>query len=221
MKILLIIILILATGCNKEIKKEKNLIEKIEINEKEDINEETKEEYVDTNPIKIGLYQKNKLIKEMKLKYKDNTDIGIFDAIFTTKQILETTKTKTNFNKYYKEYNDIEKYKIGYEVSFYVGDKLYENIMLDPTTQHKLTPYLYLYLYDDIHVPDNTSYSHITPNDVKDNTVYTSIKLYLYKKSNEITSDIKLKVFTYLDENDFIDSHYRGNSYYEIKIEKI
>ena len=55
-------------------------------------------------------------------------------------------------------------------------------------------------------------------DDVKDDTIYSSIKLYLHKQSIEITSPITLTVFTYKDDNDFIDGHYRGNSKYSITI---
>ena len=51
-----------------------------------------------------------------------------------------------------------------------------------------------------------------------DNTIYSSIKLYLHKDTKTITSPITLTVFTYKDENDFIDGHYRGNSKYTITI---
>ena len=49
-------------------------------------------------------------------------------------------------------------------------------------------------------------------------TVFSSIKLYLHNKTNEITSPITLTAFTYKDDNDFLDGHYRGNSKYTITI---
>ena len=54
--------------------------------------------------------------------------------------------------------------------------------------------------------------------EVKDDTIYSSIKLYLHKQINEITSPITLTVFTYKDDSDFVDGHYRGNSKYTITI---
>ena len=53
---------------------------------------------------------------------------------------------------------------------------------------------------------------------VKDDTIYSSIKIYLHQQTKEITSPITLTVFTYKDDNDFIDGHYRGNSKYTLTI---
>ena len=88
--------------------------------------------------------------------------------------------------------------------------------MLNPKNQHKIYPYLYAYLYDDIH--SSGYYSHVAMEDVKDDTIYSSIKLYLHNNSEEITSPITLTVFTYKDDNEFLDGHYRGNSKYTITI---
>ena len=81
---------------------------------------------------------------------------------------------------------------------------------------YALDPYLYPFMYDDIN--NSGHYSHVTTKDVKDNTVYSSIKLYLHQKTKEITSPITLTAFTYNGEDDFLDGHYRGNSSYTITI---
>ena len=39
-------------------------------------------------------------------------------------------------------------------------------------------------------------------------------------KINDITSDIELTAFTYLDDNDFLDGNYRGNSKFTTIIKK-
>ena len=41
----------------------------------------------------------------------------------------------------------------------------------------------------------------------------------MHLQSKDIISPITLTVFTYKDDNDFIDGHYRGNSYHTITIE--
>ena len=81
-----------------------------------------------------------------------------------------------------------------------------------------MEPYLYVYLYDDVHQPDGTWYSHLEPVDMKDNTVFSSIKLYFAQQGSKISSPITLTVFTY-DEDD-IDSSgkYKGTSKYTITI---
>ena len=109
-----------------------------------------------------------------------------------------------------------KQYKIGFEIDVDINGERQENIMLNPKNQHKIYPTLYAYLYDDIH--NSGHYSHVTMDTLKDNTIYSSIKLYLHNKTNEITSPITLTVFTYKDDNDFIDGHYRGKSKYTITI---
>ena len=213
-KILLILVILLTVGCGIEDDEETKRIEKL-INDppKEEVKEEV---YYDTNPIKVGLYKNNKLVHEYNKKFKNQTDIAIFNILFTNDENLGQGKMKTLWPKYYNKYEAIDDYKIGFEIKFTANGEEQENIMLNPKNQHKLHPYLYAYLYDDIH--SSGHYSHITMDKVNDNTIYSSIKLYLHQKTNEITSPITLTVFTYKDDNDFIDGHYRGNSKYTITI---
>ena len=56
-------------------------------------------------------------------------------------------------------------------------------------------------------------------NDYNENTIFSSIKLFMANNINDITSPITLKVFTYNDEEDFDETgHYRGISSYSITI---
>ena len=210
-KILLIIMIILMVGCsNNEIK------ETPTPTPTPTITPEPTPEYVDTNPIVVGIYKDRKLITEYNKKFKDQTDIAIFSIFFTNEKNVGNGNFKTTWKKYYNQYQDISDYKIGFEIDVDINGERQENIMLNPKNQHKIYPTLYAYLYDDIH--NSGYYSHVTMDDVKDNTVYSSIKLYLHKDTKTITSPITLTVFTYKDENDFIDGHYRGNSKYTITI---
>ena len=82
-----------------------------------------------------------------------------------------------------------------------------------------MTPYLYNYLYDDIHQEDGVWYSHIEPEDMKENTIFSSIKLYSAQEGSKIKYPINLTVFTYDSNDDFNElGYYRGNSYYTITI---
>ena len=60
----------------------------------------------------------------------------------------------------------------------------------------------------------------MTDDMIKDNTIFTTIKLTTSTKINDITSDIELTAFTYLDDNDFLDENYRGNSKFTTIIKK-
>lgn len=198
----------LVTGCGK---RAENTI--IEVDDQKDESQEVVETYVDDNPVKVGLYMNGKKVSEYTTRFVDNKDIASFDVYFTDLDDVGSSNTKANFKKYYSNYNNPEKYKIGFFVSFDTKDKHNEKVILDPDVEFALAPCIYLYLYDDVHQPDGAWYSHITKNDYSEETIFSSIKLYLAEKSNEITSDITVSVFTYDDMDDFDENgYYRGNS---------
>ena len=217
MKRFLILSLLLLTACNKEMNNITDIVT-------EPVTEpvtEVKELYIDDNPITVGLYENGKLIKDYKTNFGRHKDVGYFEVCFTNDEYLGSSNVKRNFNKYYQNYQNIDNYKIGYYVKFATNDQEYEKVILDPSVKHLFHPYLYIYLYDDIHQKDGTIYDHVEPDDVKDNTIYSSIKLYTASGVSEITSPITLTVFTYDGPEDFDqDGYYRGNSKYTIVIEK-
>ena len=216
-KILLIMMIFFLFGCEKEDQDEINRIEKLINDPEPTITVEPTPTYVDDNPIKVGIYKDYKLLTEYNKKFTNQTDIAIFNVIFSNEEkVTKEGNFKKTWQKYYNQYEDINEYKIGFEIAVDINGERQENVMLNPKNQHKIYPYLYAYLYDDIH--NSGSYSHVTMDTLKDNTIYSSIKLYLHNKTNEITSPITLTVFTYKDDNDFIDGHYRGNSKYTITI---
>ena len=177
--------------------------------------------YIDTNPVKVGLYQDGKLVKELSATIRDDLDIASFDVYFTNEENVYSSNTKSNFKKYSQEYTDSNKYKIGFYIKFMVGDKEVAGNILGPKNMYVVTPYIYNYLYDDVHQADGAWYSHVEENQVNDETIYSSIKLYAAEKTNEITSPITLMVYTYDSEDDFDDDgNYRGNSKYEITINR-
>ena len=176
--------------------------------------------YIDENPVIVGLYQNGKLVHDQTLSIINGVDIASYDVYFTNDENTGSANTKTNFNKYQNNYENNEKYKIGFFISFSVGDKLMASTITKPNV-YATTPYIYNYLYDDIHQPDGAWYSHVKENDVKDNTIYSSIKLFAAEKTEEITSPITLTVFTYDTPDDFDEEgNYRGKSKYTITISK-
>ncbi len=212
-KFFIIILLLLTIGCSKEEKVE----EVIEKQEEEKI-EIVENKYVDDNPIKVGLYDGKKLVHNYNGYFSDKNDIAVFDVYFTNEEELKDNNIKNNWRKYYDQYENIDNYKIGFLVEMEADGKKLENLVLDPSNQHKLHPYLYVYLYDGVHATGR--YSHLTMDDLKDDTIFSTIKIYLHHETNKISSPIKLTVFTYKDENDFVDGHYRGNSFYTVEINK-
>lgn len=216
-KVLLILMILLMIGCGKndEINDiEKNTPISEEINEKE---KKEEEKYLDTNPIKVGLYNNQKLVTSYKNSFKDGKDIAVFNILYTNIETLESNNLKNNWYHYYNQYSDISSYKTGFYISFDTKEKTYESLILDPSAQYNLDPYLYPYLYDGVHATGR--YTHLKMQDLNKDTIYSTIKIYLHQKTKEIISPIKLTVFTYKDDNDFIDGHYRGNSSYTVLIE--
>lgn len=210
-----LIIILLITGCNK---KENNLDTNINNENKEEKQEIDTPVYKDDNPIKLGLYVDENLISNYTTDKINGKDIGVFNVYYTKKDKLENNNVKYNWNKYYNEYENIDKYKIGYIISFTVDNKTYKEQILDPNSTFIFSPYIYIYLYDDINQPDGSWYSHILPEEVTDNTIYSSIKLFKADNISNITSPITLSVFTY-DEDDFdSNNNYIGSSIYTITI---
>lgn len=208
--ILTINILILLTGCTKL----NNYTYKDIL-----IKNTTIDNYIDNNPIKISLYQDNTKITNYNITLENFKDIGVFSVYYTDKDILTTSNTKYNFKKYYQEYSNIDDYKIGFYISFYVNDKHIEQLILDPTTTYAMSPYMYIYLYDDVNQLDGTFYTHLESNDVNNKAIYSSIKLFLAQNGMDITSNITLTTFTYKSKDDFTNNnHYRGKSSYTINI---
>lgn len=183
----------------------------------ENIEEENK--YIDNNPIKVALYDDYNKITNYSTTLANFKDIGVFNIYYTDIDKLDSNNIKNNYELYYNQYENIENYKTGFYITFEAEGNKIEQLVLNPNNQHSMTPYLYVYLYDDINQTPGTYYSHLEPKDMKDNTIYSSIKLFLAQEGSKISSPITLTVFTY-DEDDFTeDKKYRGNSSYTITID--
>ena len=217
--LLLVFSLFLITGCDVKEKKELE-------NTKPDNPEipdvlPVEEKYVDENPVIVGLYQNGKLVKALTTQIKSGVDIASFDVYFTNEENVGSTNTKRNFNKYAANYEDVSKYKIGFMVSLLVGDEIINKTILSPKDMYTLSPYIFNYLYDDVHQADGTWYDHVDAKDVNEKTIYSSIKLYAVDEVSKLSMPITLTVFTYDTEDDFDgDGMYRGNSKYTITINK-
>lgn len=211
-KIILITIIFILTACNNN--QEFNIDTNINIDETIDV-----DKYIDNNPIKVALYQEKNKVKNHKTTLGNFKDFAIFKIYYTDIDKLDSSNTKYNYKKYYNQYQNIDNYKTGFYISFEAEGKTIEKLILDPSAQHSMAPYVYIYLYDDINQPDGAWYSHLEPKDMNENTIISSIKLFFAHKGTSITSPITVTVFTYDSEDDFTeDKHYRGISSYTINI---
>ena len=103
--VLVLFIIILFTGCNKELdsKEDNDLSDKIEIKEEKTEEVEEIEKYIDDNPIKIGLYQGNNgKYKRQDVFYTNLEpikDIGVFSRITQNHKLKIKEKLKLTPHK--------------------------------------------------------------------------------------------------------------------------
>lgn len=216
---LILSLLIVLTSCKSNTNNSYNYNEITESNMKNEIVQE--EKYIDTNPIKIGIYKDNKLVSDYYTNINDSTDIGVFGILYTNNRTIESSNYKYLWKKYYNNYQDIDNYKTGFYLEFDTSNGHIENMILDPSSTRKAYPYIAVFLYDDVHQDDNSWYRHLESGEENDNAIYSSIKLFVNLQAEEIISPIYFTAFTYKDEYDFDDNgYYRGNSKYTVTIYK-
>lgn len=177
--------------------------------------------YLDDNPIELGLYINDGGTRNLVSTYTEdfvkNIDIVSLEVYYTKEETISGNQKKI-WNDYYQNYEDIDGYKIGYYISFMVGDDEISQRILKPSDGNSIYDYVQIYLYDDINQGDGF-YIHITDEEMVDDSILSSIKLTGSTKSDEITGSIKVMAFTYDGDNDFDgDGLYRGNSSYEVVI---
>lgn len=205
-----------ASNIDTTIKEEKNNEEEIK-----------EEEYIDNNPIILGLYKNyrdgsnRKLITEYVSKWEYHKDISSFEVYYTNESEITNKNQIKTFDLYKDNYENIDEYKIGYTINFKISDIEVNKTIISPKDTEDFYDYLEIYLYDDYHRTGGW-YSHTTESEFNDNTLLTSIKLTAGKKVNEITSDIIVTAFTYDNKDNFDDlGNYRGKSSYKIIVKKI
>ena len=207
---IILIALIIITGCGK---KEKEVKETKHEKETKEVVENT---YKDMNNTPIGIYklEGNKLIRldNITKELKVEEDIDTFQIYFSNNKEINLNKSFSD--SYYEEYNKY-KVKVGFNISFKLknGMDITYNI-LTPNNTFDKWEYLMTYLYDDFANKGKSFYSHIENEEYNDSTLFTAIKLQSSYKCKDIDSKINLKVFTYDDDNDLVDNNYRGNSYF-------
>lgn len=207
-------------------KNKENINEELPIyieEQKEEIKENT---YVDDNIIKIGLYTKEgntkKLSQSHTSSWKAENVMGIFYAVASNNEVISGNSYGAVWKDYWNKYENTQNYKIGYNISFSMGDKIIDKTILNPDDAYTMYPKLQLNLYDDINLIPGKPYYHVTSETMTENTIFTSVKIVGDTETKNITSPIKLTTFTYKDISDFdIETgKYRGNFSYTTIINK-
>ena len=209
-----LIILLLICGCTKENKKQEKITK-----EKKEEPIQVEETYKDLNNTPIGIYKLNgnTLTKLASIDKHLNVeeDIGVFQIYPSNEDIINLD---TNYGQsFYNEYIKYPNIKIGFNIKYTTNNNEVSYNIFSPDNAFDHWEHLMNYLYDDYANRFSSFYSHIESNQVNENTLYTSIKLQASYSCSEITN-IKLTVFTYDSEDDFLDNEYRGNSKYTMNI---
>lgn len=222
-KLALIIILFpLIVGCSN--KENNNLNTNVNKNEKEEIlqeNENEVEDKIEEDKIEIGMYLYNNKTRTLLDNYKTqfilNQDLLSVEVYNVEKEELEVGSQKELWNKYYEQYKDINP-KVAYHIKFSTVDSgIIDKTIYSPKDTEQIYDYMQIYLYDDINQLDNTTYTHITEEEISDDTILTSIKLTGSTKTDSINSDIELSAFMYTDKSVDIDD---TNNKYKIIISR-
>ena len=214
-----------------------NLNEKNEVGENdntqnENIENETSEtetkvdEYIDTNPIKLGLYLSENGKRTLQTiytnKWQYHKDINTFNIFYTQDEEIENSAIRICYGKYLENYNEdvVNNYKNGFNIHFTTTEGTVDQTILSPKDTEDFYDFLEIYLYDSYHRKAGEWYSHTTEEEFNDKTTLTSIKLTAGKRVKEITSDIEVTAFSY-DEDDFDENgKYRGVSKYAITVKR-
>ena len=213
--LIICIIVLLLAGCTE--KKKEVSVKSKEIKPKEIVGE--KEEYVDTNPIKLSLYVDKKKVSEYISTMPLYKDIVSLECYFTEDNNIPAGKFKEVFNNYYNKYQNISEYKIGYHIKFNTQDKEISKYIYRPSDVEEFFDYIQVYLYDDVHQEDGF-YDHVSNEEYNDKTLLTSIKLTGSTYIDKVNSDVEVIAFTYKASDINSNKEYIGNSKYKIFIKR-
>lgn len=218
-KFLLLALLFLLTGCEREPFREIKTIK-----EPEKTTEKVSLEYVDENPINMGLYTKKNntytLLKSYNTNIYPNKDINTFQILPKNDEFITFKGRYTDYVK--STWDSINtNYKMGIILTIPLKDGTVINeYIYDPSNTLRNQKYIGVYLYDAVIHAKDKWYSHITNEEFNENTIITSVKLTAGNSETDINYPIKLSVFTYDTDDDFSKDEYRGQSIYTLLIDK-
>jgi hypothetical protein len=215
-KVVLVLLAIVICGCGEVNNK---VEDKTVTSDHEEEVVEVVEEKKDDNPIKLALYINGKKVDSYSSPMTIYTDIVSLECYYTDEDEIVSGNFKDVFNKYYSNYVDIDKYKIGYKIMFDIPNETVTRYIYRPGDVFDYFNFIQTYLYDDIH-QDSSWYSHVEDSEYNDNTLLTSIKLTASTDIDKVSSSIKITVFSY-DSDDINDKgEYIGNNSYTVVINR-
>lgn len=183
------------------------------------------EENVYDNNIPIALYllKGNTLVRadETYCDWTRDSILGLFYSLPSNDESVPCSNYESLWENLWSQYQT-EGYKVGYNLKLHLdtGEEI-NRTLLDPIyVNDDIFSHIQLYLYDDVTYMPGRPYYHMTPEEMTDETMLTSIKLVGYKETKGVNGPIEVTVFTYNGKEDFDEQtgEYIGNSKFTIKL---
>jgi len=182
--------------------------------------------YIDENPVKISLYVDNAAGgldiagEEFRDTWRQKRDIVILSSIFSEEEVIKSDYFQNIWKNAAEKYKNYQDYKTQWYISFKLVDGTeIKQIVKHPDDVAYFYDYLEVYMYDSVNPEIGTWYTHLTGDDMNENTIMTTMKLTAGSRYEEIEGEITVKVYTYDSLDDFDESgNYRGNSMSAIKV---
>lgn len=149
-------------------------------------------------PNKLGLYiaENNEriFVDKFSSKWISGKDIDCFEVLTSNEKSL-SGKFGDLWKSSWESFSNTKNVKVGYKLEIHLlSGETFSFDVKTPKDALKHKEYIEVYLYDDIHV--SGWYSHLEEDDMKDETIMTSIKLTATSKQNEVNK-IHLTAYLY------------------------
>ncbi len=138
--------------------------------------------------------------------WEKGKDITSFECIASTEQEIP------NLNRYFQdiwreEWNRFENHdvcKICYRVQFETTDGVnIDKMLMKPGDELEYRDYIENYLYDDIHQVKGKWYTHLSPEDINDSMILSSLKFTAGQSYDKVMSPITVSAYVYYSDEDF------------------
>lgn len=160
----------------------------------------------------LSIYRRNPETKarekksEFSAPWVRGTDISSFEVFATDVDSFnfQTAYFDDAFWGFWDTFEGKENCRIGYTVDFDLksGEHIHKTLK-KAGDELEYRVYLENYLYDDVHQAKGAWYSHLLPEEMKDDTLMTSIKFTPGEKIDEVGDTITATAFVYNSDADF------------------
>ena len=163
-----------------------------------------------SGPNVIGLYVKDKekgvrrLVEDTFVSvWQEQQDIECFEVFAAREAEISLGRYQSVWPMYWGVFPNAAAYKVGYSLELYFTDGIVQSCLIKgPADTKFFWDFVEIYLYDDVHQKEGVRYSHLTEEDMEEDTLCTSIKLTPGSEIHQVAS-MKLTAFTYGSESDF------------------